>query len=112
MYKRQRKHGVRADTVSPGTVVTSITRDFHGFFQWGHKLIFLINKTPHTGSNTTMYVAASPQVARNEPGSGVYEHCGLAPQTAAALDPDQRARLWAWAEGVVGVSARDVGLDA
>jgi NAD(P)-dependent dehydrogenase (short-subunit alcohol dehydrogenase family) len=108
--KRAEKHGVKAFVLMPGSIMTNITRHYYQWISQGHILITSLHKNVHSGSNTTVFVAASPRVRK----SGLfYEHCQPTPYPSGHIEGNRDVEsklLWEYAEKVTGVEAGKVGL--
>jgi NAD(P)-dependent dehydrogenase (short-subunit alcohol dehydrogenase family) len=55
--------GVTANCLDPGAVRTNLGRDFRGFFRVFLAVLWPLMISPEEGAQTTLYLAASPEVA-------------------------------------------------
>jgi NAD(P)-dependent dehydrogenase (short-subunit alcohol dehydrogenase family) len=94
--------GVTATCLHPGFVRTEIGRDIDARFgRWIFGLMSRFARSPETGAQTLVYLAASPQVQGAS--GGYYFDCKPIAPAPAALDDGVAERLWE-------VSVRMVGL--
>ncbi len=93
--------GVTVNAVHPGVVATGYGRDgdTNGIVSLGLTLIRPFVLSPEKGSRTLVYLASSPEVAR-ESGS-YFSSCRKRQPSAAALDADSARRLWSVSEELV-----------
>lgn len=118
---RGREHGVRAWSLHPGAILTSLgrhlteadldavlVRDASG------QPVMPEFKTPEQGAATAAWAATSPLL--EDRGGAYLEDCEVGPLVIEdgllasgvkphALDPEEAARLWAWSAGQTGVDA-------
>lgn len=95
--------GVTANCLHPGVVATNITGDTNALLRIGMKLISPFVLGPEQGAQTTLHLALDPDIADV---SGAYfdEHRRRQTPSAAALDRQARAALWAWSSRRCGLS--------
>jgi hypothetical protein len=112
--------GVRAFSLHPGGIITPLQRHLRteemvafGWIDENGNAIGSGFKSPEQGAATTVWAAASPQLAGI---GGVYcEDCDVAEPMddpnvlrgvrSWAIDPDEAARLWALSSTLTGVDA-------
>jgi NAD(P)-dependent dehydrogenase (short-subunit alcohol dehydrogenase family) len=101
LARRLRGSGVTVNAVHPGTVATGFARDDDatGVLAFGVKVIKPFALTPEKGARTSIYLAASPDVA--DVTGGYFVKRRQAQPSAAARDEAAAARLWAVSEQLV-----------
>ncbi len=102
---------VTCNSVSPGSVLTSITRDLPWIVRTLHPVfLFPIEKTAQPGSWTSTYAACSTALNGK---SGLYlEHCAPHRTCREAWDPTAALRMFQIAEDLTVVTASSVDLEA
>ncbi len=95
---------VSCNSLSPGTVMTSIARELPWLLRTLQPLVlFSINKTPRAGAYTSVWAATSRQLIGR---SGLYlEHCRAHAPHARACDPAHARMVWALCEQATGLDA-------
>lgn len=93
--------GVTSNSLHPGDVATTITRDSR-LLSIGIKLVQPFILTPEQGALTSLHVATSPEL---EGVTGQYfDDCRPKAPSRAALDVDAARRLWELSERLTGLS--------
>jgi NAD(P)-dependent dehydrogenase (short-subunit alcohol dehydrogenase family) len=96
--------GVTVNCLHPGFVATRFGENNGGLFRLGIKIAKRIAAiTPERGAATSLYLAASPEVASST--GGYYEKCQPATPSAAAQDDVAARRLWQESARIAGISA-------
>jgi retinol dehydrogenase-12 len=93
--------GVTANCLHPGFVRTALGRDVTGPLGAIVRLVLRFQPGPATGAETSVYLAASPQVA--EVTGGYFVKCKPAEPSALANDTQATARLWTLSEELAGL---------
>jgi NAD(P)-dependent dehydrogenase (short-subunit alcohol dehydrogenase family) len=104
LASRMSGKGVTANSVHPGTVATGYGRDgdTRGLLAFGLKVIKPFVLTPEKGARTSVYLAASEDVAGV---TGKYfVKCKARQPSAAAQNEAAARRLWAVSEELVGAA--------
>lgn len=92
---------VTANALHPGAVATNFGRNNRGLLGLVFRLFSRFALTPEQGAQTSIYLAASPEVANV---SGKYfDRCKPKPSSAASYDAEAQRRLWALSEAQVGL---------
>uniref|UniRef100_A0A7S2S4L1 Uncharacterized protein n=1 Tax=Mucochytrium quahogii TaxID=96639 RepID=A0A7S2S4L1_9STRA len=91
-----RKNLVTVNSLMPGTIGTSITRNMPWWAELGHKyVITALIKNCEEGARTTTFVGSSKLLTHV---SGRYfEHCAEAPADKSVEDRYLRLKVWNWA---------------
>jgi len=87
------------NSLNPGSIKTSISKDWHWILANGHELIQPLLKTPVSGAYTTTYVATNKSL-RSTSGKW-FENSKIVQQTTKASDPQDAKRLFDLAEKLV-----------
>jgi NAD(P)-dependent dehydrogenase (short-subunit alcohol dehydrogenase family) len=101
LARRLSSTGVTSNSLHPGVVATGWSRgnDTSGLLALGITLIRPFSLTPEKGARTSVYLAASPEVAGV---TGQYfVKCRPKAPSAAAQDPTAAAMLWSLSEEMV-----------
>ncbi len=93
--------GVTANCLHPGFVRTALGRDVTGVLGAGLRLVLPFQPGPVKGSETSVYLASSPEVA--EVTGGYFVKCKPAQPSALARDARAAARLWALSGELAGL---------
>ncbi len=122
--ERGQAHGVRANAVHPGAILTPLGRhllpeDVEAVLKYGAdgEAVMPDFKAPEAGAATAVWAATSPLLAHL--GGRYLEDCDIALPSSElapgkdgtagvkdyALDPEEAARLWDWSAVRTGVSA-------
>ena len=122
--ERGRAHGVRANAVHPGAILTPLGRhllpeDVEAVLKYGAdgEAVMPDFKSPEAGAATAVWAATSPLLA--DVGGRYLEDCDIALPSSElppgkdgtagvkdyALDPEEAERLWDWSAVRTGVSA-------
>ncbi len=122
--ERGRAHGVRANAVHPGAILTPLGRhllpeDVEAVLKYGAdgEAVMPDFKSPEAGAATAVWAATSPLLA--DVGGRYLEDCDVAVLSSElppgkdgtagvkdyALDPEEAERLWDWSAVRTGVSA-------
>ena len=98
--------GVTSNCLHPGTVATGYARDgdARGFLAFGVKLIKPFILTPEQGARTSVYLAASPEVA--DITGRYFVKCRPRTPSAAARDEAAARRLWTVSEELLATAGR------
>lgn len=97
LARRLQDSGVTANALHPGVVATDFARDGGGMMSLIMRLFRFGFITPEQGAQTSIFLAASPNV---EGITGKYfVKCKRVPSSPASYDEDVARRLWAWSEG-------------
>lgn len=93
---------VTANALHPGAVATNFGRNLGGLLGWAFRtLVARFALTPQQGAQTSIYLATTPEVARQ---SGLYfDRCRPKRSSPLSYDRDAQERLWA-------ISAAQTGL--
>lgn len=105
LARREKGHGVTANSLHPGTVRTGYGAggDARGFLAFGIKIASPFFLSPAKGARTSVYLASSPEV---EGVSGEYfVKCTPRRPRQWALDSDAARQLWQVSEELVGLAA-------
>jgi retinol dehydrogenase 12 len=84
--------GVTANCLHPGFVATRFGDQSGGAISFGIRLAKLFAISPQKGSETIVYLASSPEVAKAS--GGYYYKCRPATPTREAQDDNAAQRLW------------------
>jgi NAD(P)-dependent dehydrogenase (short-subunit alcohol dehydrogenase family) len=97
--------GVTANSLEPGLVKTEFARAYTGAQAWFVRNIWLplFGQSPEAGARTSIYLAASPEVATVS--GGHFAKQRPAHVAALAQDDGLAERLWALSEQLTGLSA-------
>ncbi|MFO0747693.1 MAG: SDR family oxidoreductase [Myxococcota bacterium] len=91
--------GVTVNALHPGVVSTNLGRDSGAFFRWMARTFFM---TPEKGARTSVYLAASPEVAGV---TGKYfDRCAEKASSPSSHDAALRKRLWEVSEKATGTT--------
>ena len=93
--------GVTANCLHPGFVRTALGRDLTGVLGALLPIVLRLRPGPATGSDTSVYLASSPEVA--EVTGGYFAKCKPAQPSALARDDRAAARLWTLSEELAGL---------
>lgn len=93
--------GVTANCLHPGFVATRFGNEAGGWQSLAIRLAKLSAMTPEEGAETLVYLASSPEVARQT--GGYYGKKQRATPSAQALDAAAAKRLWAESERIAGM---------
>jgi NAD(P)-dependent dehydrogenase (short-subunit alcohol dehydrogenase family) len=98
---------VSCNSLSPGTVMTSIARELPWLMRTLQPLVlFSVNKTPRAGAYTSVWAVTSRQLIGR---SGLYlEHCRAHAPHARACDPAHARQVWALCEQATGLDASEL----
>jgi NAD(P)-dependent dehydrogenase (short-subunit alcohol dehydrogenase family) len=92
LARRLQGSGVTANVLHPGYVATNFAFNNSRFFRPLLKLLQFWAISPEKGAETTIYLAASPEVAGV---SGKYfYHCEAIPSSKASYDEEAARQLW------------------
>ncbi len=93
---------VTCNSVSPGTVLTNVTRDLPYVFRMLHKVVLCpVNKMPVMGAYSSVYAAAESCAEKFN--DQWIEHCRPKDQFHLARDAAAAQRLWALTEEATGL---------
>lgn len=103
LARRLEGSGVTANCLHPGGVRTNFASGAKGLFALAFNLVKPFLRTPEQGAQTSIYLAASPEV---EGVTGMYFVDRRArPSAPRSYDRGLQARLWALSEELTGVRA-------
>jgi retinol dehydrogenase 12 len=107
LARRLAGSGVTANCLHPGTVATGFARDgdASGVLAFGVKLIKPFVLTPARGAQTSIYLAASPEVA--DVSGEYFVKCRARTPSRAARDDEAARRLWDVSEELSGLRRSD-----
>lgn len=94
--------GVTANALHPGFVATRFGDQAGGLYAWGVKVAKLFAITPEEGSETMVYLASSPDVARTS--GAFFEKSRPSLPNREAQSDDVAQRLWAESEKIAGIT--------
>jgi NAD(P)-dependent dehydrogenase (short-subunit alcohol dehydrogenase family) len=104
LARRLRGSAITANCFHPGFVATNFAAEAGGFFfpNATKLLMKLVAISPEKGADTQIYLASSPEVA-GVSGEYFYKRRAIKP-SAAALNDDHAARLWAASAKLAGIA--------
>jgi NAD(P)-dependent dehydrogenase (short-subunit alcohol dehydrogenase family) len=108
LSRRLEGTGVTANSLHPGTVRTGYggDGDARGFLAFGIKIASPFFLTPAKGARTSVYLAASPDVA--DVSGEYFVKCTPRQPRRWARDPEAARRLWQVSEELTGLAPRQV----
>lgn len=104
LARRLEGTGVTANVLHPGFVATNFGRSNGGIFQPIFRLFQLGAITPEKGAETSIYLAASPEV---EGVTGKYfDRCRAVQSTAVSYNTELASRLWEKSLNLTGMAEK------
>jgi NAD(P)-dependent dehydrogenase (short-subunit alcohol dehydrogenase family) len=102
LARRLEGSGVTANCLHPGVVATGYgTTEGNVLFKWMVKIAHPFMRSPEKGAETTVFLATSPEVARQS--GGYYQDCKATRTSRRAQDLDMAKRLWDATAKLTGV---------